>query len=302
MHTFSDDEPNMITDAATNNSQVFECRIDGMGARSGALVRLRATCSHDGETGVRSSSTPLASRSEDASRGPGIWVERPKNPKLGHDIPVEPPTPEQLQAAGPSVVAIAVALIAAVVQWRTKKAEDVRSAAQREADDKRLAAQREADNTRLKEQRDADAMRMRTQIEAEADKLVAEHHRQLDLRHLQRRDTLAQDNADRLRSAAAQFVSVFGEAQSVVIAATQALSDAADRGRDQSARDEALIHWTSDLQARLGTATAMMKVVGSKRAGEHADAARESLRVCDSQDHLPVRRSFRQLPRRSSRP
>lgn len=175
-------------------------------------------------------------------------------------------TPELLLAIGPSLVAIAVAFIGAWTQWRSRIADDARFAAQREADDQRWSMQREADESRMK-----------LQISAEAEALVAAHVRDVELKVREERSAFNRERAERLRREAATFVTIFGEAEAVVVSIAEALQKAVS-ARDWESRDAYFAPWTSDIQARLAAATAAMRIIGGGDAANLARQAHQNLR------------------------
>ena len=77
------------------------------------------------------------------------------------------PTPEQLLAIGPSLTAIAVAVIGLIGQIALRRGDDRRFTSQREDDDKRWREQRDADDARLRAQRQADEARFEAQSAAD---------------------------------------------------------------------------------------------------------------------------------------
>lgn len=175
-------------------------------------------------------------------------------------------TPEQLLAVAPSVVAIAIAVIGAIMQWRS-----------RVADDRRLTAQREADQERWAKQRSTDESRWRAQLQSEQSKSVSEHERVLELKELERSEEREKEHFERLRSATADFVAVFGEA----LVATRRMFDEFNNAAAKNEWHQAIhiyaVWRNSDLPVRLSVATAKLRLHGPS-VGDPASTAQETLR------------------------
>lgn len=173
-------------------------------------------------------------------------------------------TPEQLVAISSSVVAIAIALIGAVEQWRNRL-----------ADNSRLAAQREADDKRWTEQRSMDESRWSKQLRAEESRAANEHQRQLEVRQLERQDEQAKGRMENLRTDAIEFVTVFEEALVIARRVSERLVEASKQDEWNRA-SEIFAAWNSDLPVRLSSATAKLRLHGTS-VGDPASAAHTDL-------------------------
>lgn len=172
-------------------------------------------------------------------------------------------TTEQLLAMGPfatALVAIVVAALGALVQWRSRIASDIQLERQRAADDKRLKDQREADEARWQAAAEVDA---RTRAE--------EHERMLQVREREVREGNTQMHADRLQADALDLLAIVGEA----LAAAQSVQHSLARYASEGSWDQlapSLAPWTQDLRARLAVATAKVQLHDKKVAALAGDA------------------------------
>lgn len=172
-------------------------------------------------------------------------------------------TPEQLQAVGPSAVAILIAVLGIIQQFFNRRADDKRLREQREADDVRSRELRESDDARWREQRTSDEARWRAQLEEEREKSATAHARAQDHKKQEAGDQSSRERSERLRTEAAEFVSIFGEALAF-------LSGFVDNDiiGDPPELD--------DLKGRLSVSTARVRLI-SPGSGERASLAHASI-------------------------
>jgi hypothetical protein len=163
----------------------------------------------------------------------------------------------------PSVVAVFIAWFGIISQRDQRKVDDARADKQRAADDERLRAQREADDRRA----------------------VNTYAQQVDTHTRERRAAIAEENAERLRAEAGEFVAALGEAWAAVKVVEKEAHAKLEHHPDLAPRKPVDAAWTPEIETRLSVTVAKMQMFGGK-VGETAGEGRE--KVVGIKDNLVV--------------